>query len=356
MSALNRGEWSEIYAILSMLLCPKLSIGSSDLEEITNNLYDLKKIKVYPNTGTAEYKLNDNGDVEVFFNESFDNIIEKIDLVENKNRIFEAIKNAPAGGGAFKIDGINGILTQMTKGAPIKSKSMSKEDMEATVIDSRLGTKNVLKYSIKSSLGSPATILNASKHTNFLYEVIGLDETRIDEINSIETRTKLIDKLDAIHKYGGFIRFVKVCSENFDYNLKMIDSNLPLYLSNALLESYKGDKNLVNCFVKGNSFYDETFALKKLADFMEGISFGFVPGTKWNGTNSVNGGLLIVKSDGTIMVLDLIYFRTEVLKYIMKETNFDSPSTSRYGMLHLDKNQLDNKIYFTLNIQLRYKK
>lgn len=31
-----------------------------------------------------------------------------------------------------------------------------------------------MKYSIKSSLGSPATILNASNHTNFIYEITGL--------------------------------------------------------------------------------------------------------------------------------------------------------------------------------------
>ncbi len=89
---------------------------------------------------------------------------------------------------------------------------------------------------------------------------------------------------------------------------------------------------------------------------MEGISFGFVPGTKWNGYNSVNGGLVIVKDDGTVVILDLVYFRNEVLKYIVKETKFDSPSTSRYGMIKLYKTPQDNKIYFTLNIQLRYKK
>lgn len=356
MSTFNRGEWSEIYAILSMLLCPELSIGNSELEEITKELYNLKKIKIYPNTGITEYELKDNGDVEVYFNNDFDNLIKQIELSKNKNTIFDAIKNAPVGNGSFEIGNINELLVKMTKGAPIKSRSMSKEDMEATVLDARLGVNKVLKYNIKSSLGSPATILNSSQNTNFLYEITGLDDKYIDEINSIDTRTKLLDRLDAIKKYGGQIKFVKVCSETFDYNLRMIDSNMPTYLGNALLESYLGDKDLANCFLKGNKFDDDTFALKKLADFMEGISFGFVPGTKWNGDNSVNGGLVIVKNDGSVMMLDLVYFRNEVLKYIMKETKFDSPSTSRYGMLNLYKLPLDDKIHFTLNIQLRYKK
>lgn len=43
MGAFNRGEWSEIYAIICLLLCPKLSVGNAELEEITHELYGLKK-------------------------------------------------------------------------------------------------------------------------------------------------------------------------------------------------------------------------------------------------------------------------------------------------------------------------
>lgn len=134
MSSFNRGEWSEIYAILSMLFCPELSIGNSELEEITHELYKLKKIRVYPNIGITEYELNDNGDVEVYLNNDFDNLITQIELIESKNKIYEAIKNAPKGSGAFELSNINDLLIKMSKGFPIKSKSMNKQDMEATVL------------------------------------------------------------------------------------------------------------------------------------------------------------------------------------------------------------------------------
>lgn len=356
MSNFNRGEWSEIYAILSMLLCPNLSIGNSHLEEITNKLYTLKKIILYPLTDLMEYELKNNGDVNVYLNNEFNSVIKQTELFENKKKIYDAIKNAPIGNGAFEIDDINHFLFKINNNSYIKSKSTNKEDIEAIIYDARFGTNKSLKYSIKSSLGNPATILNSSQKTNFLYEITGLDEKYIDEINSIKTRTKLIDRLKKIINYGGKIKFVKVCSETFDYNLKMIDSNMPNYLGNALLESYFGEKDLVTCFLKGNKFDDVNFALKKLADFLEGISFGFVPGKKWDGMNLVNGGLVIIKSDGSIAVLDLVYFKSEVRKYILNESKFDSPSVLRYGMLNLHKIPFDDKIYFTLNLQLRYKK
>lgn len=48
--------------------------------------------------------------------------------------------------------------------------------------------------------------------------------------------------------------------------------------------------------------------------------------------------------------MDLIYYRNEVLKYLIKETKLDSPSASRYNMLNLWKNPITKKILFTLNL------
>lgn len=359
MSSFNRGEWSEIYAILCMLVCPDLSVGNADLEEITNKLYKIKKIQIAnPNTdnGIIEYCLKNNCDVEVYYDNELDNLISILELNENKHRIFDAIQNAPIGNGAFEIEGIENILVKLTRGNKIKARSFSKEDLEATVLDKRIGKDASLKYSIKSSLGSPATLLNASNYTNFLYSITGLDEKYIDEINSIETRTKLLDRINFITSHGGKIKFERIVDQNLEYNLRMIDTLMPEYLANVLLNSYiKGTKDLKDLFLASNQFIDEDFALKKLGDLLEGISFGFFPSIKWDGINNVNGGLVIVKNDGNVIILDLVYYRNEVLKFLIKETKLDSPSSTRYNMLHLEKDLFSDKIYFTLNLQIRYK-
>lgn len=359
MNGFNRGEWSEIYAIISLLLCPELSIGDSELEELTKELYNLKKIKIDdPNfTGIIEYTLDNQENVEVYYNNEFDSVISKIELSENKHKLYEAIATAPIGAGAFEIKGIEGVLKKLTRGKKIKSKSFSKEDFEATVLDRYLGKNVALKYSIKSSLGSPATLLNSSQHTNFLFSVENFDPSLINEVNSIDSRTKLIDRVNFITSHGGKVKFEKIPNEALNYNLKMIDSNMPEYLANVLLQSYiTGNKDLLSLFLTSNQFDDENFAKKKLGDFLEGISFGFFPSVKWDGIKQVNGGIVIVKNNGNIIILDLIYYRNEVIKYLMNETKLDSPSASRYHMLELYQLPADNKIYFTLNLQIRYKK
>ncbi len=240
MSRLNKGEWSEIYAIVSLLLAPELTICDAKLNEITKSLYDLKKIKVKDKTAAGiDYVLDNDFSVKVIYDNEVKTAISKEELTKIKNKLLAEIQNTDAHTGAFKIEGVEHILDQLSDGNILKASSYTKEDLEAVVVDKNLSKLATLKYSIKSSLGNAATILNASKRTNFLYEVNGLTDEDIFEINQINTKTKLIDRLNAIEKLGGKIKFIEVPDKNFDFNLKMIDSNLPNYLADVLLMSYR---------------------------------------------------------------------------------------------------------------------
>lgn len=353
--AMNRGEWSEFYAVLSLLDNPDINIVDENLNDITNEIYQVKSLSLEEQQTIIDYVLKNNLNVEVYFNDELQKQIEKNEITDNKIKLFKSIKDAVAGTGAFEINDVQQLLNKMTPSGILKSKSTSKDDLKALVLDRRLGNNQLLKYSIKSSLGSPATILNSSKHTNFIYEVEGISVEDINKVNQINIRTKLIDRVNMIKKLGGTIRFNKMECSNFDYNLRLIDSNMPEYLGNVLLKSYESEnKNLKELFLNSNDFTDSTFALKKLGDFLEGISFGFFPSTKWNGINDVNGGLIVVKKDGKVVVLDLIYFKQNVVNYLIDETKLDSPSSTRYHMLELYEE--NGKIYFKLNLQIRYKK
>ena len=361
MAFFNRGEWSEIYALLDMLIHPNLVIGNSNLEIVTKELYQLKSIKIISKSKNSknliEYSIKNKNEVAVYFNDDLSQIVSEIELCQNKQMIFEAIKNASTGNGSFDISLIKGLLMKLTKGNKIKSGSFKKEDLSAIVFDRNTGRDVSLKYSIKSSLGNPATLLNASVHTNFLFSVSGLSSEDVKAINDINTSSKLLDKINKIIQCGGKIQFVKTTDETFGYNLRMIDTKMPEYLANVLVDSYlKKEKSLKELFLNSNQFEDESFAIKKLGDLLEGISFGFFPSKKWYGTNDVNGGLVIIKHNGDVLILDLIYFRDEVINYLINETRLDSPSSTRYNMLKLFFNPTDNKCYFTLNLQIRYKK
>ena len=188
-----------------------------------------------------------------------------------------------------------------------------------------------------------------------MYHVEYLNSNQLNLINSINTNRKLIDRLRKIEDLGGNIVFEKICSQDFDYNLQLIDTQMPNIIGDICLRSYKEDTKDLKYLFKTNKLLveNEFLALDKLAKFLSAFSFNMKPATKWDGTEDVNGGIIIVSRQGESLILDLIYNKNEVNKYLINNTKLDSPSSTRYHMLDLfEKN---GTIYFTLNLQVRYK-
>ena len=78
---------------------------------------------------------------------------------------------------------------------------------------------------------------------------------------------------------------------------------------------------------------------------------GFFAGTKWDGKYTANGSI-VVKKD--LQLLGFHVIQIENLKsYLFENIRFDTPSSTRhrFGSLYLEKN---NKLYFKLNLQLRF--
>lgn len=88
---------------------------------------------------------------------------------------------------------------------------------------------------------------------------------------------------------------------------------------------------------------------------MIAVSFGMFPSIKWEGYNLVDGGILLVSKDKNVYLLDLIYHQKEVKKFLLNYSRLDTPSSTRYNMLDLKINK-NGEVYFTLNLQIRYKK
>ena len=63
--AMNRGEWSEFYAILSLLENPNMNIVNENFEDITNTLYQVKKLSLQEQETIIDYALHNDLDVSV---------------------------------------------------------------------------------------------------------------------------------------------------------------------------------------------------------------------------------------------------------------------------------------------------
>jgi len=337
----NKGEWSELYSFLYLLENPNLLIVNENLEVIEGGLFEV--IEIFLN-GTT-YKI----DINRIIKASIDGLVKEYDLKyieENYKILLEKILIHKKAKGSFEIDEIMPLINDLFDGKKPKGSSNVKGDLSANVLDKNFSRIVHLNYNIKSSLGSPATLLNASNNTNFIYEVTNINGDLMNQSNSINTRSKLLDRCQLLENNNAMIDFVKVESETFDYNLKMIDSNLDKVLADILYLSYKkNEKNIQNLLSLIAINEDEhNFYKKKLGDFANSVTFGMRAGEKWNGKNEVNGGIILVTKTGEVYLLDLVYFKDIVDKYIIENIKLESPSSTRYQMFDIYKE--NGKYYF----------
>jgi len=345
----NKGEWSELYSFLYLLENPNLIIVDENLQIIEENLFKILEIIIDNNN----YKIDNTKIIKISNNNTKEYDLTYIS--QNNQILLNKILSHTKSKGSFEINEILPLIDDLLDGKKLKGNSNVKGDLEANVLDNKFNKIINLNYNIKSSLGSPATLLNASNNTNFIYEITNIDDNIMNQNNLINTRTKLLDRCNLLLNNNAKINFVKVQSDIFDYNLKLIDSNLDKILADILLLSYQNNekdiKKLLNLISSNNDEY--IFHKKKISDFANAVTFGMRAGEKWNGINEVNGGIILVTKTGEVYLLDLVYFEDVVNKYLIDNIKLDSPSSSRYKMFDIYKE--NGKYYFKLNLQVRFK-
>jgi hypothetical protein len=346
----NKGEWSELYTFLYLLEKPELEIVNNDLQVVDNQTFKLLKLLL------KEFTFENTNDKikKIYLNNSSKEYLKTL-VIENKDLLLNKITTQTASSGSFDIPELQSFIDDFFDGEKPKGASNVKGDLVAKVFDNKLVCPKQISYNIKSSLGSPATLLNASNNTNFIYEISGINDNIMNEVNSVNSKNKLLDRYNKLIQNNAGITFSKVQSSVFDFNLRLIDSNLSKILSEILLLSYSSNQKDIKLLLSNiaTNSDEEFFYKKKLGDFANSVTFGMRAGSKWNTINEVNGGILLVCTNGNIYLLDLIYNKNYVDKYLIDNIKLDSPSSSRYKMFEIYK---ENQKYYTkLNLQIRFK-
>ena len=96
----------------------------------------------------------------------------------------------------------------------------------------------------------------------------------------------------------------------------------------------------------GHPFYEYKFK-KLLAE----STLGMLPSRVWDGTADATGGYIIVKENGEVLCYHL-FNRNEFETYLIKNTRFETASTSRHEFGTIFKE--NEKYYIKLNLQVRF--
>ena len=183
----NKGEWSELYALLKIIDDKNLYAGDENFNRLLDVFYPVLEVFNGNSLNFTRYQLDVNNQVvKIYIGTSSDSVsIPITEFTKYSSLLLKSIKSAK--GSSFEIEEIEDFISQINLHR-VASSSAEKGDIQ-TIIDS--GNKNFVKlgFSIKSWLGSMPTLLNATGATNFIFEVHSpnpLTQSDIDNANNIK--------------------------------------------------------------------------------------------------------------------------------------------------------------------------
>jgi len=357
----NKGEWSEVYALLKIISDRKLFSGNSDLEIIEDLFFPILKVIRDESIGSYNYTYADSGDVVVISGDEEAFRIPITTFQEQAALLLSKIKESTTS--AFSIQETEDFINSFNC-TSLKASSSVKSDIRIVIHDTITGRDPELGFSIKSQLGGASTLLNAGKTTNFIYKIDGpeLDDDQVAEINEIDSRSKIKDRIEKIQELSCRLNFAGTENPIFGNNLTLIDSFLPEILSDIVLLFYSSPYStvidLVDEISKRNpADYDlrtgHPFYHYKIKRFLTDIALGMMPAKVWTGALDATGGYLVVKDTGDILCYH-IYNRNAFEDYLLNNTKLETASSTRHGFGKIYKK--DNETFFKLNLQIRFRK
>ncbi len=354
----NKGEWSEFYAFIKLIVDKNIVGANEDLSKNENIVFPVLKIIREEPSGKSVFEILEGNKISVSHLGGEAVVVDGSDLKTKVVSIFEAIN---VGSKTFSVPIASELLDRFGINA-LNAGNAQKEDLILEIHDYNIGKEHEVGFSIKSKLGSPATLLNASSATNFVYKITGLNDIDMNRINSIDTRSKIKDRLTAILNSGCIVEFNEVCSDVFERNLRKIDTVMPEIIGEMVLEYYSSGGSDFNSLIKSilkNGTKIMSFDLSgedyayKIKALLYNAALGMVPAGLWDGNLRAHGGVIIVRTDGEIVCYHL-YNAESFRNYLFGNTRLDSPSSTRhkYGVIY----EKDGEKYINLNLQIRFNK
>jgi len=355
MRRYNKGEWSEIYTFAYLLSSGILYSADKDLNKIDEIYFPVLKIIREETEGQPiDYK---TGDVIRIYNG--DELLKEVPKSQFDDVVAELFDKIPQGSRAFEIPSVDEFFDSIYCNK-VKAASNKKQDITVQLHDINTGIQPICGFSIKSYLGANPTLINAGTNTNFTYTLNGCTDEIMDSVNAIDTRTKIIDKIEYLISHGcSFELQDNSISAQFTENLQFIDTIMPTFINYLLLYSYrysiKNSAQLIDKMKELNplGFSNLEMYTYKYKKLLCAWALGLTPErTDWLGNEDANGGYITVKNDGSVVCYHL-YNRTEFENYLLDYTYFDKPSTSKFHYMSVYKENDEYKIKLCLQVRFR---
>lgn len=374
MATKNKGEISEFYAFVSILGNKVVELVDGSLQFLGQQVHFLKVFR--HEEVDVTYELTDDENVRIIKNGAID-VVNRAVIRNHAEQLLNLIQNSE--NSIDETDPKIGQLKTLLLTDRLSAKSSDKSDFTGEVVSPGQAHSHTLGFSVKSHLGGRPTLVNANKENSlFHFEIVATDGHVLNEkdrqtLAEIQTRSekgnlKIKPRIKLLQQHGYKLSF-RHTSAALDYTLRIIDSRFPEILAEILAEHYNpagktrsiaGIVDDVCCRYKqfeclsGLGLTEEevrTSVQYKMQNFLLAFSTGATVSTKWDGKDLANGGFIVVMQDGQVVCIEL-FTRNSIGRYLLENTEFDTPSTRRHNGGRIDLS--GDKPMFGLQLQVRF--
>ena len=336
----NRGEWTEAYVFMRLLGDGRIYGASAELVRDETTYIDIiniirdepDKILIFErfvDANIAYIKASKDGnDITV---------VTAPELSEYASMLYDRIRNL-TNNRVISAENVQSYLESMGVDTPkanlsntAKERYGAKTDVIITSEDSFDHSRSTEGFSIKSHIGSPATLFNCSQTSGFIFRIEGCTERGMHELNNLDAFLSILSSIRENYSlcYHG-------CrNEAFEQNIAIVDSRMEEVLSSAVLvqAGYYGRntsndvKEICDKLIELNPIRvrnPRMFYPAKFKDFLFDSFAGMTASSIWNGRRRLTGGYIDVSRDG-----EMLYYRAisddVFCNYLFENTYFDRP-------------------------------
>ncbi|WP_314621343.1 HpaII family restriction endonuclease [uncultured Selenomonas sp.] len=357
----NKGEWSEVYVLLRLLVDGKIYAADSDLHKLEDIYFPI--IEIIREESKGEIKEYFTGErIAIYVNGTKTKETPAAEFDEESAFLLEEIRRKSSKG-AFSIERTQRFMDDILC-CKLSAPAIDKSDITIKIVDVHTGYSPTVGFSIKSELGAAPTLLNAGKTTNFIYKIEHEHPEAIREANGIYRvsgggkHPDVRGRISKIIKENGRLKYWRMNHRIFSDNLALIDSSMDKIIAETLLYFYRdgiGDcEEMVQRLERQNPMrYGNVNAYRyKFKKFLAAAALGMKPATVWDGMDEATGGYIIVTREGSVLAYH-IYNRNYFEEYLLKNTRYETASTSRhdFGEIYSE----NGNDFINLNLQVRFK-
>lgn len=379
----NKGEWTEAYVFLKILGDGRIYGADQQLHKDPMTYMDIVNIiRDEPDRYLRFERLmrNEVEAIEAYDSDVCFKIITARELRYKASRLYRDIM-ALSAKGAGAIPTAEAYLKDLHLAGPKArisreacEKYGAKTDIIITAQSNIDNATTTTGFSIKSHLGSSATLFNSSQTSGFLYRINGCTDEGMHIINSISS--SFVKSLKYIRDNYS-MSYIGCRNEMFSDNLSLVDSKMDEIMQCAILASLgyydnntpKKIQDVCHSIIDINPLRHrrpEIFYPFKFKEFLFDSFAGMTATNSWNGRKLLTGGYIDVSPEG-----ELLYYRAmsdDVFEsYLFKHTYIDMPDRGINSAMAILKGKTTlenrepteeeiNEIKYTRNCNLRAKK